>query len=258
MKLYNLPRYERNKLTILYESLQRNYAIWHFIRYEKIADIINDLDGKYVLDVGCGIGLLDFLLSNKKVVGVDIDFQSVREANKIRKKIKPKEDMTHSFVVADLSFLPFRDSFDVIACSEVLEHLSNDEKALKSMLFHLKQQGLMLITLPNLYPLDFSRLLTLRRAETYIFPSHIREYRMSDIKRLTASLPTSIVKITGLYFDFPCFHILAIMQRRLKFPMKMRFFIYNVLHHAYDTLWAFFEKIFWRRTYYILIILVKK
>ena len=129
-----MSRCEQNSLTILFESLQRNYAIWHFIRYERIADIVNGLDGKCVLDVGCGIGLLDFLLSNKMVVGMDIDPQNVREANRIRKKIEPKEDVTHSFVVADLSFLPFRDSFDVIVCSEVLEHLSNDKKALKSML----------------------------------------------------------------------------------------------------------------------------
>lgn len=250
--------YEQKILTVLFESLRRNYAIWHFIRYEKIADIVNGLDAECVLDIGCGIGLLDFLLSNKMVVGVDKDPKNVREANFIRKKFRPEEDVIHSFVVADLSFLPFRDSFDVVVCSEVLEHLSDDRKALKRMLSSLKQQGFALITLPNLYRLDFSRLFTLRRTKTHIYPSHIREYHVSDIKRLVASLPTRNVKITGLYFDFPCFHILAIMHARLNFPLKMRFLIYNALQHAYTALWAFLEKMFWRHTYYILIILAKK
>jgi len=245
-------------LTILFESLKRNYAIWHFIRYKKIADVVDGLDGKCVLDVGCGIGLLDFLLSNKMVVGVDIDPQNVREANRIRKKIKAKEDSNHSFVVADLSFLPFRGSFDIIVCSEVLEHLKNDKKALKSMLSSLKQQGFVLITLPNIYPLDFSRLFKLRRTKTRIYPSHIREYHVSDIKRLVSCLPTRNVKTTGLYFDFPCFHILAIIHARLNLPLKIRFLIYNSLQRAYTTLWAFFEERFWQYTYYILIILSKK
>lgn len=69
---------------VFWENLKHGYAIWHFIRYKIIADFINDTEGKCLLDVGWGIGLLDLLIANKDIVSIDIDRKNIREAKRIR------------------------------------------------------------------------------------------------------------------------------------------------------------------------------
>lgn len=69
---------ENASKSILWENLKHGYAIWHFIRYKRIADFVNDIDGKYFLDVGCGIGLLDLLIANNGIVGSTLTARASR------------------------------------------------------------------------------------------------------------------------------------------------------------------------------------
>src|SRR3989344_1479339 len=65
-------------------------------------------------------------------------------ARKIIKNFKNIE-----FSIADLCSLPFKkESFDEIICSDVLEHIKNDEEALFELARVLKKEGVLLITGP--------------------------------------------------------------------------------------------------------------
>jgi len=254
MKLMNM----RQK-TILWENLKHGYAIWHFIRYRRIADFVNDTDGKYLLDVGCGIGLLDLLIANKDIVGVDIDRKNIREAKRIRKTTKLDHNRIHT-LVADLHFPPFRKKFDVIICSEVLEHLTNDKTALAALSSVLNEDGLLLITLPNAIRLEFSELFRLALRPQRMYPAHVREYEVNDAYCLVGGFPLRMEKITGVYFDFPLFHVFSPPIRipiSLRLSPKFRFFVYNALYQIYTTFWIVVERLFWHHAYYILIILKK-
>lgn len=56
-------------------------------------------------------------------------------------------------ILADAAALPFREnSFDVIVCSEVLEHVYDYRSLLEEALRVLKPQGLLLATVPFMYP----------------------------------------------------------------------------------------------------------
>lgn len=103
-----------------------------------------DLKGKKFLEVGCGLGYFSNS-ANKlgaKVTGVDIGPSLV----KINKKLTPKGQ----FRVASASNLPFKDrSFDVLLSTEVIEHVDNQQKALKEMIRVLKKGGILVITTPN-------------------------------------------------------------------------------------------------------------
>lgn len=56
-------------------------------------------------------------------------------------------------ILADARQLPFGDNlFDVVICSELLEHLTNTREALAESLRVLKPNGILLATIPFMYP----------------------------------------------------------------------------------------------------------
>lgn len=82
-----------------------------------------DKKGRSILDVGCGQGdIMRIINKNRKffVVGVD-GFLSYLKVCKGRK-------VYNELLLSDVRFLPLRErSFDIVFCSQVIEHLSKKE-----------------------------------------------------------------------------------------------------------------------------------
>lgn len=99
-----------------------------------------------VLDVGCGEGLLGSLLVNdNEVHGVEIFDEKVKRCQ--AKGIKAK-------LVKNNELLPYMDSyFDIVTCRDVLEHLFNPSYMVEEMHRVLKSDGLLAVTVPNMYDL---------------------------------------------------------------------------------------------------------
>lgn len=98
-----------------------------------------DIKGKVVLDLGCGVvgPREEFFLSKKEVlqyIGVDFSF----EALKISKRLSPDVYV----ILADISRLPFKkDSIDVILCRGVITIVPDMESAIQNILSLLKKEG---------------------------------------------------------------------------------------------------------------------
>jgi SAM-dependent methyltransferase len=98
------------------------------------------IDGKRLLDLGCGIGIYSLELSHRRVrtIGIDVNHERVRAADRMARDM----GLSCRFLVADAERLPLRESsFDSVLCSEVLEHVQNDSSALKEMSRVLKPFG---------------------------------------------------------------------------------------------------------------------
>jgi len=118
-----------------------------------------------VLDYGCGTGdYITFPLARAgyKVFGVDIHEPSILEAR--RRYALPNLTFRTGYV-QDLLIEGL--SFDVIVCSEVLEHLHNPSELLASLRRLLRPGGALIITTPNGYG-SFEILRLLERAFTRI------------------------------------------------------------------------------------------
>jgi ubiquinone/menaquinone biosynthesis C-methylase UbiE len=84
--------------------------------------------------------------------------------------------------------LPVRDeSFDACICSETLEHLPDDKKAVSEIYRVLKPGGRLIFTVPNLLAVLGlkARLKHYLREKSWLtHPNHLREYTVPSAKKL--------------------------------------------------------------------------
>lgn len=117
-------------------------------RAEYILTEIERKKPKTILDVGCGRGFYVKAISlysfPRSIYGVDINSQYIEKAK------ETIEDKRIVLEQGSIYNLPYKNrTFDFIICSEVLEHLSDDTKAIKEIYRLLKPGGTVAITVPN-------------------------------------------------------------------------------------------------------------
>jgi ubiquinone/menaquinone biosynthesis C-methylase UbiE len=115
----------------------------HLVRYEGVKSIVAD---KVVLDIACGTGYGSSILASsaKRVIGVDIDEDTVEYAKQKYGSSKI------SFLQGEATAIPLEDSsVDVIISFETVEHIKNYKKFLQEIKRVLKPKGLLAISTPN-------------------------------------------------------------------------------------------------------------
>ncbi len=104
----------------------------------------NDNDPIRILDAGCGEGFIDRILLNS-IFGIELTgLEYTAEAIAIAKKMNP--DVT--YIQGDITDMHFNDgTFDVVLCTEVLEHIPDPAAALKELIRVCRSK--ILITVPH-------------------------------------------------------------------------------------------------------------
>ncbi len=134
---------------------------------EKIVKIISkykNISKSRILDIGCGAGYLGNILNKKSELYIGVDFVDERQVENF------------PFFRATALNLPFRNnSFDIIICNHVIEHVTNQDKLLHEINRLLKKDGICYITSPNkLWPLEphlklpFLSILPRKIADAYV------------------------------------------------------------------------------------------
>jgi len=97
-----------------------------------------DLEGRLVLDVGCGAGRFLEIASRWGARAIGIDFSFAVEASQTNLGQRPNVDV----IQADVFHLPFRDEvFDIIFSIGVLHHTRDTREAFLRLPRHLKNGG---------------------------------------------------------------------------------------------------------------------
>ena len=159
--------YQQRKLItvqINYEmkNLNEEYDYWHKSAYVKecaedinlcswhheAIKLISNIEGKTILEIGCGRGDFSIFLHNQNANVSGCDFSEA--AISIAKEKAKLKNLPIKFFVADAQHLPLQDGlYDIIFSCECLEHIPNPQQALNEMYRILKPKGQAVITTEN-------------------------------------------------------------------------------------------------------------
>ena len=166
---------------------------------------------KKVLDIGCGSGYLGkaFKKNDCYVIGIESDQKRAGKARDVLDKIIPGD--VENIDDLDLN----EDFFDVIVLADVLEHLSRPDIVLINLKKYLKNDGCIIVSVPNVARID-SRLRLLFGKFEYensgIFDkTHLRFFTEHSINRLLKGCGYSIVAndYSGLISKFRILRFLS-------------------------------------------------
>lgn len=127
---------------------------WRLSMLNRIFTVPFKKEVKTYLDIGCGATgytAIEAAKRNKWVsLGADISIEAMVRAKNLAKN-QGVEDLT-AFLVCSAENLPFKsNSLDYISAVSLLEHLNDDEKAIRSFATILKKEGHIYICVPNTY-----------------------------------------------------------------------------------------------------------
>lgn len=131
------------------------------------------VDGKQVLDAGCGEGYGAKLLaeSASEVIAIDRDKKTICQA---RQRYPQSNLQFHIRDINQLSAYPSC-TFDVICCFHTIEHLKEPVQFLQEVRKLLSDSGLLLISTPN-------------RKKTFVdWPYHEQEYTAEEFRTLLST-----------------------------------------------------------------------
>jgi 2-polyprenyl-3-methyl-5-hydroxy-6-metoxy-1,4-benzoquinol methylase len=101
------------------------------------------LERRKVADFGCGTGYLLRLIDERACPSHIMGFDTFTRMNGLALMLCPRA------TVLDTAIQDVEDTFDVIFCTEVLEHLVDPATALRKITSCLSQSGSLILTVPN-------------------------------------------------------------------------------------------------------------
>lgn len=148
-------------------TFQKKMLQEHYTRYLFASQFIKN---KQVLDLGCGAGYgSDLMLKHgnpKNIKSIDISSEAIEFA---KKHYETKE---LNYYISDATKTAFEsNSFDVIVCYELIEHLKEPENLIKEISRIIKKDGLLIISTP-------------RKKNSNRSNFHVHEFKFEEFKLL--------------------------------------------------------------------------
>ncbi len=188
----------KNHMEKLYSSKNSVVRFVHNNRLEKIINLIPKKEEYKILDAGCGEGHLlkkihDHFPKNY-YYGVDITDIALVSAR--------KRCPFANFQKMDLGNLAYdNEFFDIIICTEVLEHIYEYETVIAELVRILKKDGMLIISFPNETLWTLSRFI-LRRRPIKV-PDHVNSFTPHKLSSKIKINQTAQISFPFSFLPFP-------------------------------------------------------
>jgi ubiquinone/menaquinone biosynthesis C-methylase UbiE len=206
---------ESNSFQVFFEESNyihlKNYLYNYLLRKRAFEKNLRDERHDLILEVGSGISPM--VTRTDRIVYTDLSFSAL--------KVLKREHGRGRYVVADAMHLPFKPGFFSHAtCSEVLEHVKDDQKAINDLARIVKPSGRLIMTFPH-------------RRKYFAcddrFVNHLRRYELSEmVERLKDAgfKPLVIRKVLGplekVTMCFVIFWFSVLLKRKLRKRKRTR------------------------------------
>lgn len=143
MSKSKVQRYFDN-IAPIYDYYKKKNSFYYNTLKQGIRENIGKERARNILDIGCGTGEILNFLNSKKGLGVDISSQMIQKACT---KFKSKKSL--KFMVFDIEKNPLKGNFDYILLIDVIEHLTNPQKAIQNIAYSMSLETKLILGMIN-------------------------------------------------------------------------------------------------------------
>jgi len=156
-----------------------------------------------VLDLGCHNGQRTLKAAKKcyQVMGVDYNNQELKIARDSAVDLGIK-NIKFAYHNLEKKLELKSQSFDIVLCLDVLEHIVKRDQLLKEIKRVLKPKGMAYISIPNSQT-PWKKLQKKAGINYYSDPDHKVEYSLNEIKQIFKKSKFKILKIMPIVYDTP-------------------------------------------------------
>lgn len=205
---------QKNQLEKIWQQVPADYyekgmkknilqRFWHSQKILNIKQMIGN-NPRDILDIGCASGYVCAEIKNlfpkAKVTGIDASETFIKFAKKTHKGV--------DFLAADGHNMPFKDkTFDLIVCTEVLEHVVEPKKILAEAKRCLKNNGELIVSMDSgsfLFSLIWFFWTKLGRGKVWK-DAHIHTFKGNSLKKMLESVGFKIKEGKKSHFGMAIF-----------------------------------------------------
>ena len=187
----------------------------------------NKLEGKLVLEAGCGAGRFTEILLQQGAKLVSSDLSSAVEVNAENFPISDH----HIIIQADINDMPYRDeSFDLVICLGVIQHTPSPEKTIKDLYALVNKGGTLII---DHYTFTKSNLLRLAPLYRRFLKKRSPSYTIAYTQKL-------VKKYLPLHKTFSGNKIMSVLLNRIS-PVISYYNVFPQLNDQQQEEWALLD-----------------
>ncbi len=245
-------------------STVTSWGFRNYVRESVVVKLIEKIEFNSLIDVGCASGHTLFKLSN---IYPDSSFSGIDTGEKF---IEVAKDYVISNKINNINFdccliekYSHESKFDIAILLEVIEHVIDEEVLIKSIKSLLVNNGILIVSTPNLNGDGtvygrFLRAVRLRKfTPAFDFSSegttkhgdqHVREFDHNSLEILMSLNGFDRIQLTGtLFIDFPFQEYIYKIIRRI--PLLLKYYVRIEIFMAVKS--TFLSRIFSRHLIYI-------
>lgn len=217
-----------------YIKMEKNESkhFWFIGRREIIKKILSKhikkrKDNK-ILEIGVGTG------GNIQILSEYGEYFGI-ESSMVAKEILKHKNKNKNIIYGFYPEKKYKEKFDIITLFDVLEHIEEDETALKSIYDNLSENGKLIITVPAFNFLWSNH---------DVIHHHKRRYNKKELKEKIEKAGFTISKISYFnFFLFPLVLITRLIKKVLKLELKEEEISSNIVNNILKKIFLLETKI---------------